>query len=333
MARMTLFWLLVGLYFRLGLTDRINHVSPQTGVNASSTVYLGGLFPVHGAGGLFNAGFEMAMGMVYAVETINQNEEILPNISLGFDIHDTFRHVNTALEESLAFLSQQCSGTAIGANSTERYFSGVVGAASSSVSVPLASLLRLFNLPQISPASTAESLSNKEEFEFFYRTVPPDSGQVQVMYNLVKLFNWTYVSIIYSADVYGESGFKGLQKAFEEDNSSNICIANSIPLSPTANDLAYDDAVNRLMDNYRKNATVVILFAIHRTAIRVTQAWQRRQAVNPRDEITWIVSDSAARNLPWARGMLGVYPTSRASANSTHGLSRLVRTTLRAAHG
>ena len=314
MARMALIWLLAGLCFRLGYSVRISHVGPQTDKNANSTVYLGGLIPVHRAGRLFNVGFELAMGMVYAVETINQNEEILPNISLGFDIHDTFGHVNTALEESLAFISQQCGGTAIGANSTERYFSGVVGTTSSSVSIPVASLLRLFKLPQISPASTAESLSNKEEFEFFYRTVPPDSGQVQVMYNLVKLFNWTYVSIIYSADVYGESGFEGLQKAFEEDNSSNICIANSIPLSPTADDSTYDDAVNRLIDHYRKNATVVILFAIHRTAIRVTQAWQRRQAVNPGDEITWIVSDGAARDLPWARGMLGVYPTSRASA-------------------
>ena len=317
--------LLIALCCHLGCSVSISHVGPQSvssGSADSRTVYLGGLFPVHRnlqtrdqtCKTIFEVGFELAMGMVYAVETINQNEEILPNISLGFDIHDTCARANTALEESLAFLSQQCSGTAISANGTERYFSGVVGTTSSSVSISVASLLRLFGLPQISPASTAESLSNKEEFEFFYRTVPPDSGQVQVMYNLVKLFNWTYVSIIYSADVYGESGFEGLRKVFEEDNSSNICIANSIPLSPTADDSAYDDAVNRLMDNYRKNATVVILFALHRTAIGVTQAWQRRQSVNPGDEITWIVSDGAARNLPWARGMLGVYPTSRASA-------------------
>ena len=313
MARMALIWLFVGLCFRLGLSVRINHVGPQTGLKASSTVYLGGLFPIQDTKGLFNFGFEMAMGMVYAVETINQNEEILPNISLGFDIHDTFGHVNTALEESLAFISQQCGGTAIGANGTVRYFSGVVGATFSSVSVPVASLLRLFNLPQISPSSTAESLSNKEEFEFFYRTVPPDSGQVQVMYNLVKLFNWTYVTIIYTADVYGESGFKGLQKVFKEDNSSNICIANSIPLSTGIGELEYDGAVNRLMDNYRKNATVVILFAQEETAIGVTQAWQRRQLKTPGDEITWIASDGAARNLPWARGMLGVYPRSQRS--------------------
>ena len=245
--------------------------------------------------------------------TINKNEEILPRIRFGFDIHDTCSHANTALEESLSFLSEECEGDATSANRTERCFSGVVGATLSSVSAPVASLLRLFKLPQISPSSTAKSLSNKEQFDFFFRTVPPDSGQVQVMYNLVKLFNWTYVSIIYTADLYGESGFKALQRVFEDDSSSNICIANSIPLSPTANNSAYDEAVDQLMKNYRKNATAVILFAQEQTAQGVTQAWQRRNSLTSEHEITWIASDGAARSLPWARRMLGVYPKSQRS--------------------
>ena len=323
---MAFFWLLISLCFLLGYSNGISHVGPQTGsgsaVNASGTVFLGGLFPIHLlelSGGLqrcvkvVDFGFEMAMAMVYAVETINKNEEILPHIRLRFDIHDTCEHGNTALEESLSFLSEQCESDATGANGTERYFSGVVGAALSSVSIPVASLLRLFKLPQISPSSTAESLSNKEEFEFFYRTVPPDSGQVQVMHNLVKLFNWTYVSVIYTDDVYGEGGFKGLRKAFEEDRSSNICIANSISLSPTAVTSDYEDAVDKLMKNYKKNATVVILFAQKQTAIGVTQAWQKRNSVAPEYRITWIVSDGAATDLHSATGMLGVYPTSRTS--------------------
>ena len=314
---MAFLWLLFILCFPLGYANRVSHVGPLTGpnsvaVNASSVVFLGGLLPVHLAPEckIFNLGFEMAMGMVYAVETINQNEEILPQIRLGFDIHDTCALSNTALEESLSFLSEQCDVDTTAANVTSRYFSGVVGAALSSVSVPVASLLRLFKLPQISPSSTAESLSNKEQFDFFFRTVPPDSGQVQVMYNLVKLFNWTYVSIIYTDDVYGESGFKGLQRVFEasKDNSSNICIANSIPLSLAANSTAYKDAVYKLMKNYRKNATAVILFAQEQTAQGVLEAWQNRNTSE--DEITWIVSDGAARTLG-AKGMLGVYPTSR----------------------
>ena len=53
-----------------------------------------------------------------------------------------------------------------------------------------------------------------------------------------------------------QSGFKALQRVFEEDSSSNICIANSISLSPMADPLAYEDTVDKLMKNHRKNATV-----------------------------------------------------------------------------
>lgn len=42
----------------------------------------------------------------------------------------------------------------------------------------VANLLRLFRIPQISPASTAKALSDKTRFEMFARTVPPDTFQV-----------------------------------------------------------------------------------------------------------------------------------------------------------
>ena len=45
--------------------------------------------------------------------------------------------------------------------------------------VQVANLLRLFRIPQISPASTAKALSDKTRFELFARTVPPDTFQVK----------------------------------------------------------------------------------------------------------------------------------------------------------
>ena len=45
----------------------------------------------------------------------------------------------------------------------------------------VANLLRLFRIPQISPASTAKALSDKSRFDLFARTVPPDTFQVSYM--------------------------------------------------------------------------------------------------------------------------------------------------------
>ena len=58
--------------------------------------------------------------------------------------------------------------------------------------------------PQVSPASTAKALSDKTRFEMFARTVPPDTFQAIALVDIVKKFNWTYVSTIASEGSYGE---------------------------------------------------------------------------------------------------------------------------------
>ncbi|OQR75598.1 metabotropic glutamate receptor-like [Tropilaelaps mercedesae] len=58
--------------------------------------------------------------------------------------------------------------------------SGVIGGSYSEVSLQVANLLRLFRIPQISPASTGTALSDKTRYDFFARTVPPDTFQVLI---------------------------------------------------------------------------------------------------------------------------------------------------------
>ena len=54
----------------------------------------------------------------------------------------------------------------------------------------------------------------------------------------------------------GKADLKHYRECLKK-TTGNICIANIIPLSPTEDPLAYEDAVDKLMKNYRKNATVV----------------------------------------------------------------------------
>ena len=98
--------------------------------------------------------------------------------------------------------------------------SGVVGASSSVTSIQVANLLRLFKIPQvwqvnqkisihsvlelqISFFSTSPELSNKQRFEYFSRTIPSDHFQTLAMAELVKLFGWKYISVVYEESSYG----------------------------------------------------------------------------------------------------------------------------------
>ena len=285
---------------------------------AEGIVVLAGLFPIHDpssgntkdrCGDIRFSGLEWAMAMVYAVESINAHQEILPNIKLAFEIHDTCHSISTALNASLHFLPEMCLATGNTSDSLliNGKFSGIVGPALSAVAVPIATLMDLFSTPQISYFATADLLSEKDDFNYFFRTVPPDSGQVMAMYDMIRTFNWTYVSIVYTDNVYGRGGFEQLQRIVANgDNTTRICIAQSIPVTLVANDSVHDGVVDTLLKS--RNATTVILFANAQTAIGVVAAWSRR---NDTHNVTWIVSDGAATSLDTnvVRGMLSVSPT------------------------
>ena len=174
-----LFWLVRGQESTVYISPGVNG-SIENGNN--DVVVLGGLFPVHdveenGCGKVLDTDMQRLEGMVLATQKINNDTSILPGVTLAFEIRDTCAQANNALEESLKFVSARSLKPADVANGTTLGISGVVGAAFSRASTFVARLLRLFQVPQISYASTANILSDKTTFDYFFRTIPPDSLQ------------------------------------------------------------------------------------------------------------------------------------------------------------
>ena len=50
----------------------------------------------------------------------------------------------------------------------------------------VSSLLRIFKIPQISYASTSPTLSNRERFSYFFRTVPSDVWQSYAILEILR---------------------------------------------------------------------------------------------------------------------------------------------------
>lgn len=74
----------------------------------------------------------------------------------------------------------------------------------------------LFEIPQVSYASTAPELSDNNRYDFFSRVVPPDSYQAQAMLDIVKALGWNYVSTLASEGNYGESGVDAFMQISRE---------------------------------------------------------------------------------------------------------------------
>lgn len=88
----------------------------RTGLVTAGDVVIGGLIPVHFSpnfaphpgnsscrGDFHLRGFKGVEAMLYAVELINNDTALLPNVTLGVDIKDTCGSVDYAIMETLNF--------------------------------------------------------------------------------------------------------------------------------------------------------------------------------------------------------------------------------------
>ncbi|KAJ3602050.1 hypothetical protein NHX12_029810, partial [Muraenolepis orangiensis] len=235
---------------------------------------IGGLFPVHEKGnrtedcGKINEerGIQRLEAMLLALDEINSNTRILPGLKLGAHILDTCSKDTYALEQSLEFVRASLTkahepgficpdGSNPIQNDVPLAISGVIGGSYSDVSIQVANLLRLFQIPQISYASTSAKLSDKSRYDYFARTVPPDFYQAKAIVEILRYFNWTYVSTVASEGDYGETGIDAFQL---EARARQICIATSAKVIRSMSRLSYEDVIRSLQ--HKSNAKVVILF-------------------------------------------------------------------------
>ncbi|CAB3410303.1 unnamed protein product [Caenorhabditis bovis] len=282
-------------------------------------ILIGGVFPVHSkslngdepCGDIAETrGVHRVEAMLYALDQINAQRDFLRGYKLGALILDSCSNPAYALNQSLDFVRDMIGSSEASDYSCrdgsepfirkagqKKNVAAVVGGSYSSVSVQLANLLRLFRIAQVSPASTNADLSDKNRFEYFARTVPSDDYQAMAMVEIAVRFKWSYVSLVYSADEYGELGADAFKK---EARKKGICIAieERIQNKKESFTESINNLVQKLQPDKNVGATVVVLFVgteyipdiLRHTAetMKLTKGTKKR--------IIWLASESWDRN-------------------------------------
>ncbi|KAJ1058719.1 hypothetical protein K5549_008839 [Capra hircus] len=158
-------------------------------------------------------GIQRVEAMFHTLDKINADPVLLPNITLGSEIRDSCWHSSVALEQSIEFIRDslisirddrdglnRClpDGQTLPPGRTKKPIAGVIGPGSSSVAIQVQNLLQLFDIPQIAYSATSIDLSDKTLYKYFLRVVPSDTLQARAMLDIVKRYNWTYVSAVHT---------------------------------------------------------------------------------------------------------------------------------------
>ncbi|XP_005454711.1 metabotropic glutamate receptor 1 isoform X2 [Oreochromis niloticus] len=231
-------------------------------------------------------GIQRVEAMFHTLDRINADPNLLPNISLGCEIRDSCWHSSVALEQSIEFIrdslisirddkdgSKWCiDGTPSNQPPpTKKPIAGVIGPGSSSVAIQVQNLLQLFNIPQIAYSATSIDLSDKTLFKYFLRVVPSDTLQARAMLDIVKHYNWTYVSAVHTEGNYGESGMEAFKELASQEG---LCIAHSDKIYSNAGEKHYDRLLRKLRERLPK-ARVVVCFCEGMTVRGLLMAMRR----------------------------------------------------------
>ncbi|XP_077319310.1 vomeronasal type-2 receptor 26-like [Lithobates pipiens] len=162
------------------------------------------------------------LAFLSAIDNINKDPDILPNISLGLHLYDSWLEPRKAVQSVLQILS--------GPNGTFPNYSckgqgkltGVIGDHSSSTTIPIAQILGLYRYTQISYWATDYSLSDRLLYPHVFRTVQNDHVHYLAIAKLVKYFGWNWVGILLSDDDTGENEAQILKRHLA---SQEICVA------------------------------------------------------------------------------------------------------------
>lgn len=254
-------------------------------------IILGGLFPLHkksdereNACGQFSEvpGYQYMESMLFAINEINSDPRLLANITLGAKIYDTCQSKTIAADAAKEFIKISLM------QDNDTQLAGVIGALSSGVSETVANFLRVFQIPQISYASTSIDLSNKDIYSYFLRVVAPDSFQAQAMVDMIKRFGWNYVSTVNSAGAYGT---KGMEEFWARAERNNICIdiRERLPAFPTR--MEYEETIMRIFQRAKQSKVSVLVVFGTQTDIRgLLEAALNNSKLAPRN-FTWVGSD------------------------------------------
>ena len=249
-------------------------------------VMLGGLFSIHqenseGHCGKITKRVAYAEAMIYAIESINNDSNLLPNISLGYDIWDYCANITKAARITYDLLQDTSCTTA----KQNKSIVALIGPTESTTALVISGFLEMVNISAISTALSP--VLSSYTYKHLYRTMPPDTFLAKAVADLIDHFNWTYVAAIGVDDAYGRYGVWSVIKEASNKNGS-FCVAMTefIP-HHGAQIRNTTDIVTKLKRH--ENIRVIILWmygAILRTFVREVG----RQNLTRR---VWLVSDIA----------------------------------------
>uniref|UniRef100_W5M595 Receptor ligand binding region domain-containing protein n=1 Tax=Lepisosteus oculatus TaxID=7918 RepID=W5M595_LEPOC len=249
------------------------------------------------------AGFQWAQTMAFAIEEINRDPALLPNITLGYRLYDNCVKLAVALRAATALISgEDDSVTDYSCTGTPPVLA-IVGDPGSTHSITISRMLGLFRVPMEKLIFVHCLRIQIAVFIIYWKTIPSDTFQVKAMVQIIRHYGWTWVGVVVSNDDYGLYALK----TFTEEVNRFGCIAFSEILPRNNNTSEILKIIRTIKES---SAKVIAVFSTGAYLIPLTEEIVQ-QKIRGRQ---WIASEGWTSSLvfhtkellPYLGGTIGI---------------------------
>ncbi|XP_051786384.1 taste receptor type 1 member 1-like isoform X1 [Erpetoichthys calabaricus] len=195
--------------------------------------------------------FLMVEAMRFAVDEINNSSNILPNITLGYQLLD-----NCSMEENFHSILHLLSDTEVDVlyvwHDPSKYLPtalAIIGPGDSTAATAIMGLPSWYWVPVIDFFDSVQMLANKRLYPSYFCTVPSTLEQTRAILRLMQRFSWTWVAIVGSSTDYGQ---ESMQLFLDMSATYGVCVPylHTITTSP-------QDTMRILAEIMAVNVTVI----------------------------------------------------------------------------
>ncbi|XP_066486349.1 vomeronasal type-2 receptor 26-like [Tiliqua scincoides] len=146
--------------------------------------------------------YQLVLALVFAVQEINENPQILPNITLGFHIYDTHSDSMLTYQTTMQLVSTRNRFVPNYKCDFQDNLITVIGALHSKASHQIANVFSIYKVPQLLVGS-APQMMDTTKIICSYWMVPSEALQYMGILHLLLHFQWVWIGFI--ADDNGET--------------------------------------------------------------------------------------------------------------------------------
>ncbi|XP_032092130.1 vomeronasal type-2 receptor 26-like [Thamnophis elegans] len=165
--------------------------------------------------------YQHILAFAFAVKEINENPQILPNLTLGFYIYDSYDNAQRTYQATMLLLSTAERLVPNYLCNFQNKVTAVIGGLDAEISLHVATLLDIFKIPQLIYGSPP-IMNDKTPGLSFYQMVPPEELQQKGILSLLLHFNWTWIGILIMDNDQGEKFVETVISLFPKNG---VCVS------------------------------------------------------------------------------------------------------------